>query len=144
MVALRDWSWYVIVLGLFVAVVALVSSPGWIGRLAERLRGLVARGAAGRDVGPCSTVAPLVAGIAGLGLLRPGGLAHADVPRVRDRGRAGRAGIATVVALLADAAPAAVSEPVRSVPPGVRRTSAAEPSAPAEAAAAAEAVDEVG
>lgn len=38
-VALRDWTWLVVGLGLFVAVVALVSSPGWIGRVAERLRG---------------------------------------------------------------------------------------------------------
>lgn len=38
-VALRDWSSYVIAVSLLVAVAALVSSPGWIGRIAERLRG---------------------------------------------------------------------------------------------------------
>ncbi|MFM8304481.1 MAG: hypothetical protein ACKOA9_09320 [Actinomycetota bacterium] len=37
--ALRDWSWLVIAAALLVVVVALVSSPGWIGRIAERLRG---------------------------------------------------------------------------------------------------------
>jgi len=37
--ALRDWAWLVIVLALFVAVVALVSNPAWIGRVAEKLRG---------------------------------------------------------------------------------------------------------
>lgn len=37
--ALRDWSWLVIAVAVLVAVVALVSSPGWIGRIAERLRG---------------------------------------------------------------------------------------------------------
>jgi len=38
-VALRDWSWYVVALGLLVALAALVSSPGWIGRIANRVRG---------------------------------------------------------------------------------------------------------
>jgi hypothetical protein len=38
-VALRDWCWYAIAVSLFTAIVALVASPGWIGRLAERWRG---------------------------------------------------------------------------------------------------------
>lgn len=38
-VALRDWSSYVIAIALLVGVAALVSSPGWVGRIAERLRG---------------------------------------------------------------------------------------------------------
>jgi hypothetical protein len=67
-VALRDWSWYVIAGGLLVAVVALASSPGWIGRAAERVRG------SSPDVPPAAiwvrahrtTVA---AGLVGLGLL---------------------------------------------------------------------------
>ena len=37
--ALRDWSWLLIVFGLFVALVTLVSNPGWIGRVVEQLRG---------------------------------------------------------------------------------------------------------
>ena len=37
--ALRDWAWLVVVVALFVAVVALVSNPDWIGRVAERLHG---------------------------------------------------------------------------------------------------------
>jgi hypothetical protein len=37
--ALRDWAWLLMVFGLFVALVALVSNPGWIGGVAEKLRG---------------------------------------------------------------------------------------------------------
>lgn len=66
--ALRDWSWYVIVASLFVALVALVSSPGWIAHLAERLRG------SSSEVPPAATWVrerrlPLAAGLAGAGLL---------------------------------------------------------------------------
>jgi len=127
-VALRDWSWYVIVLGLFVAVVALVSSPGWIGRVAERLRG------SSRDVPPAALWArqhraALSAGIAAAGLVilviwpSPTFLLFAVVVVVV------AIAIATVVAL-------------SRMQPRPAPTDA--PSAGGEAAAAAEAVDEGG
>ena len=67
-VALRDWVWYVIAVALFVAVVALLSSPGWIGRLADRFRG------ASPEVPPVAVWvrthrAALWAGVVGLALL---------------------------------------------------------------------------
>jgi hypothetical protein len=67
-VALRDWSSYVIAVALLVAVAALVSSPGWIGRIAERLRG------SSPDVPPVAVWvrehrAALWAGVVGLALV---------------------------------------------------------------------------
>jgi hypothetical protein len=37
-VALRDWSTYLIVVSVFVALVALLTSPAWIGRVVDRMR----------------------------------------------------------------------------------------------------------
>lgn len=118
-VALRDWSWYVIVISLFVALVALVSSPGWIGRLAERLRG------SSPEVPAAATWVrehrgPLAAGIAGLGLLilviwpTPTFLAFAVVVLLV------AVGIATVVALS------------RMQPRATAGSAPPEPAAPAE------------
>ena len=162
-VALRDWTWYAIVLGLFVAVVALISSPGWIGRLAEWLRG------SSPDVPPVAVWSrrhrgALAAGVAAAGLVvlviwpTPTFLVFAIVVVVV------ALAIATVVALsrmqprpdaMDEVAPAA-TEPARvGAPPGPAEATAAEstappataesaPSAGGEAAGPPEAVDEGG
>ncbi len=67
-VELRELSSYVIAIALLVGVVALVSSPGWIGRIAERLRG------SSPDVPPVAVWVrahrgALLAGVAGLALV---------------------------------------------------------------------------
>lgn len=120
-VALRDWSTYVIALGLLVAVVALVSSPGWIGRIANRLRG------SSTEVPPFAVWTrehrtPLWAGIVGVALLV---LLVWPTPTFL---------VLAIVALLAAVAVAAVSALSRMGP---------RPSPAPEAAAAAEGVDEV-
>ena len=153
-VALRDWSWYAIVLGLFVAVVALVSSPGWIGRVAEWLRG------SSPEVPPVAQWvrqyrALLSAGIAAAGLVvlviwpTPTFLVFAVTVLIV------AVLIATVVALarMQPRPPAAALEPAEPAAPAADAPAAdAEPAAVAaeapsgagEAAGPAEAVDEGG
>jgi len=141
-VALRDWTWYAIVAGLFVALVALVSSPGWIGRLAERFRG------SSPDVPPAAAWVrarrtPLAAGIAGFGLLvlvvwpTPTFLVFAVVVLLA------AIAIATVVALSRMQPRPAVTAPPAPAPPTPPADAPAASVAP-EAAAPPEAVDEVG
>ncbi len=83
-VALRDWSWYVIAVALLVAVAALLSSPGWIGRIAERLRG------SSPEVPPVAVWVRehrgvLWAVVVGLSPRGAGGVAHPDAAGGRDR-----------------------------------------------------------
>lgn len=120
--ALRDWSWYAIVLGLFVAVVALVSSPGWIGRIADLLRG------SSTEVPPVAVWVrahrtPLWAGIVGLALVV---LVVWPAPTFL---------VLAVVTLVAAVAIAGVTALSRMKP---------RPSAAPEAAAPPEGVDQVG